>query len=39
MHGSSFAIGANAAEEAFDIAKESFGVFAELHNVFCIQRT
>jgi hypothetical protein len=39
MHGSSFAIGANAAEVAFDIAKESFRVFAELHNEFCIQRT
>lgn len=39
MHGSSFAIGADAAEKAFDVAKESFAVFAELHNEFCIQRT
>jgi hypothetical protein len=39
MHGSSFAIGANAAEEAFGVARESFGVFAELHNEFCVQRT
>jgi hypothetical protein len=39
MHGSSFAIGANVAEEAFDVAKESFGVFAELRNEFCIDKT
>jgi hypothetical protein len=38
MHGSPFAIGANAAEEAFEAAKDSFGVFAELHNKFCAHR-
>jgi hypothetical protein len=38
MHGSSFAIGANTAEEAFDVARESFGVFAELHNEFCLNQ-
>ena len=39
MHGSPFAIGANAAEEAFEVAKDSFGIFAELHNNFCVYKS
>jgi hypothetical protein len=38
MHGSSFAIGANAAEEAFEVAKDSFVIFAELNNKFCVHK-
>ena len=36
LHGTAWAVSANAAERAFNAAKVAFGLFAFLHNRFCV---